>query len=291
MGNLIAHNRLLVRIVIMLLAGAATGRAMALTVLPMPVTAGAWQGYVDIGTGSHGTFDTEYLGGADNFGPLPIDPNLGPSVPGGLARNMAAFVDVSKGTLGVSGFNTPGVTFLTSGFARFQMNLAFTGSGVATLGVSFRGKVNGSDLTAGSAAYLREYLQVNDLTAGTTSLHRDAICTVRTFDCASVTNVVSETLQSVIDVTPGHVYQMTVDEAGVAIGEGMAFDGIDPSAISVTLSPGVTLNPVNGLALPGFLAPATASVPEPDTVLLSVGLFVALVGAKRIRLRRARKLI
>lgn len=289
MRKLAAFNPLLARIMLMLLAVAAARPVMALTILPMPVTAGAWQGYVDIGTGSHGTFDIEYLGGTNNFGPLPIDPNLGPSVPGGLPRNMAAFVDVSKGTLGVLGENTPGVTFLTSGLARFQMNMAFSGSGVATLAVNFRGKLAGGDPNGiTSSAYLREYLQVNDLTAGTTELHQDSICTARMFDCRTVTNVVSDTLQSIIDVTPGHVYQMTVDESGVGIGEGVGFDGIDPSAISVTLSPGLTLNPANGLALPGFLAPVRASVPEPGTLPIIVTLLVACAAAKQLAKRRSR---
>jgi hypothetical protein len=247
-----------------------------LVIIGMPSDPGQWLAYVDIGTGTGGTFDREFLGGISTFGvSFPPDGAGHPRVPGGYPLNMAAFVDPLTGQLGVAGSNA--FTGVTSGLARFEVNFQFAGSGTITAIEHFQGTVSAAgpnlplDPTFG---YLREYAQLTDLSEGGHSdLAGYSICSSAVFDCASVQPSISTDFQVSLAVQAGHVYQLLVDTSGTAIGAA-SFDGIDPASITIELSPGLSITPVNGIAPPGFLSPPTpGSVPEPFSLaLLSFGL-------------------
>src|SRR6185295_3306799 len=125
----------------------------------------------------------------------------------------------------------------------------FSGSGTFSSILHFQGVVSGP---AGNSpldpfAYLRAYVQLQDLTGGGhTDLQGYSICTRAIFDCASVQPSISRDLRTTLDVQANHVYQMTIDATGTAVGAA-SFDGIDPSSISIQLSPGLSLTPMNGI--------------------------------------------
>jgi len=265
-----------------------------IVIIDMPSDPGQWLAYVDIGTGTGGTWDQSYLGGISTFGvSFPPDGAGHPAVPGGYPINMAAFVDPTTGQLGVAGSNA--FTGITSGLARFEMNLQFANSGTITPVVHFQGTVSAAgpdSLLNPTFGYLGEYVQLNDLTGGVGShsnIQGYSICTplARSYSCASVQPSISTDLQFDFEVQANHVYQLLVDTEGVAIGAA-AFDGIDPSSISLRLSPGLSFTAANGIALPGFLGaspPPSGGVPEPTTLpLMSLG----LAGMMLARRRKAR---
>lgn len=258
------------------IAWAQTGSA--LTIISMPRDPGQWLAYVDMSTGTGGTFDTEYVGGVSTFGQ---SFQGGPSVPGGYPTNMGAFVNLTNGTLGVLGGNP--FTGVTSGLARFQENFQFIGSGTITSLLHFQGVVSGpaGNSPADPVAYLQASVQLQDLTTGQSDLQGYAICTRSIANCASVQPSISRDLEATLDVQANHVYQLSIQTSGFAIGP-TSFDGIDPSAISLQLSPGLKLEPINGIALPRFLASPAQAVPEPATpALMALGLAGVLLAYKR----------
>jgi PEP-CTERM motif len=262
-----------------------------LVIISMPSDPGQWLAYVDIGTGTGGTFDQQFLGGISTFGvSFPPDGAGHPRVPIGYPLNMAAFVDPLTGQLGVAG-NNP-LTGVTSGLARFEMNFQFAGSGTITSIVHFQGTVSAAGPNVPlnpTYGYLGEYVQLQDITQGSLpDIQGYSICSSSVSNCASVQPSISTDFQVSLPVQANHVYQLVVDTEGTAIGAA-SFDGIDPSSISIQLSPGLAFASVNGIALPGFLAPTDGgptppggSVPEPTTLaLLGLGLAGIMFARKR----------
>jgi hypothetical protein len=253
--------------------------SFALTIISMPSDPGQWLAYVDMGTGTGGTFDTEYIGGVSTFGQTFQG---GPAVPGGFPTNMGAFVNLTKGTLGVLGGNP--FTGVTSGLARFEENFQFTDSGTITSLLHFQGTVSGpaGNSPADPFAYLRLFVQLQDLSeGGHVAVGGYSICSRQVFDCASVQPSISKDIETTLDVKAGHVYQLLIDTSGTAVGPA-SFDGIDPTSISLQLSPGLKLAPINGIPLPAFLAAPAETVPEPATqALLGLGLAAALLVSRK----------
>lgn len=257
----------------------------------LPTQAGEWVAAVDIGTGPGGTFETEYYGVADNYGPLPgIPTGQGPSVPGGYPGNMAALSDPATGAIGVYGYNDNGG--VTSGEASFYMNLQFSQFGVGQVVLHFNGLVDQTAQNTPSTpegARLTGTVSERDLSAGTSQVIDSAtICSPGELaqvgpggGCGTVANSISTDLVIQFQVVPQHIYQVGWGEAGNDNGHASGFDGIDPSTMSIVLSSGLTLAPVNGFALPGFLAPAPPpgppnGAPEPGTAFLMLSALAGL---------------
>ncbi|MFT3819516.1 MAG: hypothetical protein QM750_18085 [Rubrivivax sp.] len=73
--------------------------------------------------------------------------------------------------------------------ARFGINIQFTNSGTFSSTVHFQGTVSADPPSSPyipQFAYLREYVQLRDLTTGTLETAGYSICTSQVFDCASV---------------------------------------------------------------------------------------------------------
>ena len=94
---------------------------------------------------------------------------------------------------------------------------------------------------------------------------------------------VNQDFIATLDVVPGHVYTLSAAEWGNQSGYGL-FDGIDPVSLSLELSPGLSIVPVNGQTLPGFLGgPTQSAVPEPATVELVLGALFVIAGTAKSR--------
>ena len=100
--------------------------------------------------------------------------------------------------------------------------------------------------------------------------------------CATPLSV-NQDFVATLDVLPGHVYTLSAAEWGDESSYGI-FDGIDPATMSLQFSDGLSIVPVDGQTLPGFLGgPAQSAVPEPGTGGLVLGALVLIAGTSKAR--------
>ncbi len=258
-------------------------------VIPFDNQAGDWLAQVSGGDGTHG-----YAGFASNYGPITgPNTNFGPSIPGGyIPDEVAAFVDINTGQ-----FGTSGSSFIGDVGAEADYNEAFqfSGAGTMTMTMHFQGSVSLGpannfvyDLAdlAGSISLADTDHTVNGSgsSGGSARICVDSAAPGMISNCDSAsTRSISTDLVASLNVLPGHVYVLYAMESGLGL-DG-SFDGIDPASLSLQLSPGLTLEPINGFAPPPFLAQSSGDLVTPEPAycswLLAAGGLTILTFVKR----------
>jgi hypothetical protein len=233
-----------------------------------------------------------YQGYATNYSqPSLYTPNLGPAIPGGFPVDVGAFFNVSNGKFGVSG-SGPSTTGDTGAAVYYDEAFQFASSGTITLTSHFQGVIG----TGGSSsAFFYEYGDLDEFVG-----IRDDTSHLVGFDQASSANLCGITLPGLngcytslassaaintdlvvsYDVVQGRTYTVQVSLTGTQIGDLTFFDGIDPSSLSIALSPGLTFAATPGFDPPAFVTGSSVgtSVPEPETLplmgLVGVGFWI-----------------
>ncbi|MDE3167986.1 MAG: hypothetical protein KGN36_19450 [Acidobacteriota bacterium] len=243
-----------------------------------------------------GGVSTLYNGYNDNYGILPIgNPNFGPAVPGGLFPTTLAFMDPLTGNLGVAGSSPLGLAndYATVAYAQFAIAMQFNQAGIVSLSMHVPGSVGAAAVNP-PADYAYAQMQasvaiVDDSLISNASSAGTKLCISR-FNgvygiLCSTPLTVNQTFVATLHVVPGHVYTLSATEWGDESSYG-TFDGIDPVSLSLQLDPGMSIVPVAGLDLPGFLGGPTgsSSAPEPATWGLIGCAMAILAGCYRARL-------
>jgi hypothetical protein len=272
-----------------LLFGAALPKAQAATI-PFPTVAGQWIAEVTAVIAPGDGTNTQYVGYSSNYGPIPIpNTNLGPAIPNTFLPTQG-FVDTLLGSLGVTGEAPGGLgpNYFTRAEADFAIAVQFNMAGTVSFAMHEQGFVGVNGTSGLDHAEMQTSVAIVDNTVRGAS-------SVGTLLCISAPVVVCKTPLSVdqvftatLDVVPGHVYTLSAAEWGQASGYGV-FDGLDPVTMSLQLDDGMSIVPVDGTTLPGFLggpAPEGGGVPEPATWVLT-GCAAAILAGRRLRqLRR-----
>jgi hypothetical protein len=275
----------------------AASRQMTASAIQFDNVAGHWLAQVSASTQSgNGTIKTSYVGYDNNYGNILIsNTNLGPSTPGGPFPSTAAFMDVSTGNLGVSG-EAPGglgADYSTNAEADFAIAVQFNQAGTVSFSMHEQGFVNASAANPPSD-FSYAWMQTSVAVVDKSPVNSTGASSVGTLICISRVNgtygilcntplSVNKDFVATLDVVPGHVYTLSAAEWGISSGYGV-FDGIDPASLSLQLSPGLSILPVDGQTLPGFLGgPAQSSVPEPATVGLVLGALALIAGTAKAR--------
>lgn len=252
------------------------------------------QVYAAVQTGGHSTL---YNGYVNNYGSLPIgNANFGSALPGGLFPTTAGFMDLITGNLGVSGSSPLGLAndYSTVSYASFSMAVQFNQAGRVSFAMHEKGFVSAYSVNPPSD-YAYASMQTSVAIVDNSTTNNTGASSVGTTLCISRSNgvfgiqcstplSVNQDFVATLDVVPGHVYTLSASESGLESSYGI-FDGIDPVSLSLQLSPGLSIVPVDGTTLPGFIG-GQASVPEPGTIGLFLG-GLAVIGVARVR--RARK--
>jgi hypothetical protein len=245
---------------------------------------------------------TTYQGYANNYGALPIsDTNFGPVVPGGFFPTTDAFVDLSTGNLGVSGSSPLGLAndYASIAEADFAMAVQFNQAGTVSFSMHELGSVNAVAVNPPNDyafAKMQTSVAIVDNSAVNNTGRSSAgafLCISRLYgiyglQCATPLSV-NQDFVATLDVLPGHVYTLSAREFGDESSYGI-FDGIDPATMSLQLSDGLSIVPVDGQTLPGFLGgPTQSAVPEPATIGLFPAALLLIAGIRPLRCRlRAR---
>lgn len=242
---------------------------------------------------------TTYQGYSANYGPIPIsDTNFGPAVPGGFFPTTAAFSDPLTGNLGVAGSSPLGLVndYASIADAEFATALEFNQAGTVSFTMHEKGSV-GAEATILPNDYAFARMQTSVAIIDNSTVNNTGRSSSGTLLCVSRFNGVYGLLCSTppsvdrdfvatLDVLPGHVYTFSARESGDESSLGF-FDGIDPVTMSLQLSDGLSIVPVDGLALPGFLGgPVQSPVPEPATIWLLSSAVLLIVAASHFRRSR-----
>jgi hypothetical protein len=237
-----------------------------------------------------------YVGYDNNYGTIPIgNPNLGPATPGGLFSSTAAFMDLSTGNLGVAGQAPVGLggDYFTNAEADFAIAVQFNQAGTVSFAMHEMGFVDTIAINP-PADFAEAQMQTSVAIVDNSKVNSTGASSVGTLICVSRINgvfgilcktplSVNQDFVATLDVVPGHVYTLSAAEWGSDSGYGI-FDGIDPVSLSLQLSPGLSILPVDGLTLPGFLGgPTQSGAPEPATVGLVFGALVLIAGTSKAR--------
>ena len=279
-------------ILLALLLGAALPKTQAATI-PFPTQAGEWLAQVTAVNHPAGSVtSTQYVGYLANYGPIPIpNTNLGASVPNNFLPTQG-FVDTLLGSLGVTG-QAPdggGPDYFTRAEADFAIAVQFNMAGTVSFAMHEQGFVG----VKGTSGFDHAEMQTSVAIVDNSPVNSTGASSVGTLLCVSQPVVLCSTPLSVdqvftatLNVVPGHVYTLSAAEWGDANGYGV-FDGLDPVTMSLQLDPGMSIVPVAGTTLPGFLGgPAPGdSAPEPATWELTGGAAAILAGRRLQRLRR-----
>jgi hypothetical protein len=253
------------------------------------------QVYAAVQTGSA---STRYNGYNANYGPLPIgNTNFGPAVPSGLFPTTFAFMDPLTGNLGVAGSSPLGLAndYASVAYAQFAIALQFNQAGTVSFSMYVPGSVGAAAVNPPAdfayAIMTTSVAIVDNSPSNSTgaSSKGTTLCISRSYGVygiqCSTPLTVNQTFVAKLDVVPGHVYTLSATESGNESSYG-TFDGIDPVSLSLQLDPGMSIVPVAGMDLPGFLGgPAPVSAPEPATWALT-GCAVAILAGRRLRQRR-----
>lgn len=241
-----------------------------------------------------GGVSTRYNGYANNYGVLPIgNTNFGPAVPGGLFPTTAAFMDLLTGNLGVAGSSPLGLAddYASIAYADFSIAVQFNQAGTVSFSMHEMGSVGAYSVNP-PADYAYAKMQTSVAIVDNSTVHSTGASSAGTTLCISRFNgvfgiqcstplTVNQDFVATLEVVPGHVYTLSASESGTAVSYGI-FDGIDPVSLSLELSPGLSIVPTGGSALPGFLGgPSSSAAPEPGTIGLLLG-GLAVLGVARV---------
>jgi hypothetical protein len=241
---------------------------------------------------------TRYNGYDDNYGILPIgNANFGPAVPGGLFPTTFAFADPLTGNLGIAGSSPLGLAndYASIAYAQFAIALQFNQAGTVSFSMYVPGFVDAYAVNP-PADYAYATMQTsvaivdNSLSNSTGASSTGTTLCISRFNgvyggLCSTPLTVNQTFVATLNVVPGHVYTLSATESGNESSYGI-FDGIDPASLSLQLDPGMSIVPVAGLDLPGFLGGASASTPEPATWELTGCAAAAILAARLLQRRR-----
>ncbi len=283
----------------LLLSGAA--RQTAASTIAFDNVAGHYLAQVTASIQTQST-TTTYQGYANNYGALPIsDTNFGSAVPGGFFPTTAAFVDLSTGNLGVSGSSPLGLAndYASIAEADFSIAVQFSQAGTVSFSMHELGSVGAVAINPPSDyafAKMQTSVAIVDNSAVNNTGRSSAgalLCISRLngvygIQCATPLSV-NQDFVATLDVLPGHVYTLSAAEWGDESSYGI-FDGIDPATMSVQLSDGLSIVPVDGQMLPGFLGgPAQSTVPEPATIWLFASAALLIAASSRFWRRSSRR--
>src|SRR5579871_32763 len=245
---------------------------------------------------------TTYQGYSSNYGPIPIsDTNFGPSVPGGFFPTTAAFSDPLTGNLGVAGSSPLGLAsdYASIADAEFAIAVEFNQAGTVSFSMHEKGSVGAASINPpNDFAFARMQTSVaivdNSAVNNTGRSSSGTLLCISRFNgvfgilCATPLSVNQDFVET-LDVLPGHVYTLSAAEWGDESSYGF-FDGIDPVTMSLQLSDGLSIVPVDGQTLPGFLGgPAPSTVPEPATIWLLASALFLIPAASRFWRWRSRR--
>jgi len=250
----------------------------------------------------HQATTTTYQGYTNNYGPLPIsDTNFGSAVPGGFFPTTAAFVDLDTGNLGVSGATPLGLAndYASIAEADFAIAVQFNQAGTVSFSMHELGSV-GAVATNAPNDYAFAKMQTSVAIVDNSAVDNTGRSSAGTLLCISRFNgvygiqcatplSVNQDFVATLDVLPGHVYTLSAAEWGDESSYGI-FDGIDPATMSLQLSDGLSIVPVDGQTLPGFLGgPTPSTVPEPATIGLLPSAVLLIAASSRFWRRRSRR--
>jgi hypothetical protein len=253
---------------------------------------GHWLAQVRVATQTGGV-TTSYVGYANNYGNISIpNTNLGPAVPAGMFQSVAAFMDLNTGNLGVSGEAPTGLggDYATVAEAYFAIAVQFNQAGTVSFSMHEQGFVDAVAVNPPSD-YAYAQMQTSVALVDNSTVSSTGASSVGTTLCisrlggiygvlCSTPLTVNQDFVATLNVLPGHVYTLSAGEWGNQSSYGI-FDGIDPASLSLQLSPGLSIVPVEGETLPGFLGGSTPSaVPEPATGGLVLGALVLIAGTR-----------
>jgi hypothetical protein len=285
-----------------------TGRAQASSIpLPIGVNDATPDAYVAEVYGDQYTDGRDYISDGSVVGLNAADPDIptgttaelnmcASSLCGGGNEFFGGFADVPTGTLGA--FADSGPSDQAQANAYINANLAFTGTGTVTIKMLVLGTLSdiastdtyeGAEYSAGMSAYAYS-IDPNTGVAnqlGSTLEAGAGICEGAfhtPYNLCNVADSVDQTVSIVLNVDPTHdLFAFSAQAIASAFGDASA-DGAHTSALSIELSPGVTLDQSNGFLTesgePNF---GTAATPEPSLAGLSALALVGLVVARRKR--------
>ena len=223
---------------------------------------------------------------------------LVPICEGGLER-FGGFADVTTGTLGAYA-DSPTQSDQAQAEAQLFINLSFTGTGPVTLRMHVEGTISGladmfdaSRYVSGMTAqgYTIDPLTGLGILQGSLISAAGSICQGNAFGtCSQPGDSISEDISMVLNVDPQHsLYSFMAESTATALGEASA-DGVHTSAISIDLSPGVTLDQSNGFLTQSGEPNFGSTTPEPSTLGFSGLGLASLLFARRTILsaRRSR---
>jgi hypothetical protein len=268
-----------------LLFGPALPKTQASTI-PFPTQAGEWLAQVTAVNHPAGSVtSTQYVGYLANYGPIPLpNSNLGASVPNNFLPTQG-FVDTLLGSLGVTG-QAPdggGPDYFTRAEADFAIAVQFNMAGTVSFAMHEQGFVGLKGTSGFDQAQMQTSVAIVDNSAVGASSVGTLLCVSAQGLCSTPLSV-DQVFTATLNVVPGHVYTLSAAEWGQASGYGV-FDGLDPVTMSLQLDPGMSIVPVNGTTLPGFLGGPASSVPEPATWALT-GCAAAILAGRRLQQRR-----